>query len=92
MWVERARKSSGGRECEFEGLFEKETTEDHELMSVAILRLHDRGRLETRSVHKDDVVGLTEIIVGVCYCQMKPQECVCGTYHGIAAVSARKRG
>lgn len=56
---------SSGCKGEFEGLFEEEATEDHEVVSVPVLGLHDRGSLEARSIHEDDVVGLAEVIVGV---------------------------
>lgn len=34
-------ETGGGTEGEFEGLLEEETTEDHKVVSVSVLRLHD---------------------------------------------------
>ena len=39
------RKGGGAAEGEFECLLEEETTEDHEVVSVAIFGLHDHCRL-----------------------------------------------
>lgn len=60
------------RECrsccegEFEGLLEEEATEDHEVVTIAVLRLHDCGGLEARRVHKMEIVWLSYLVVGIC--------------------------
>lgn len=54
-----------GGEGELEGLFEEEAAEDHEVVSVSELRLHDGCGLEAGGVHEDDIVWLTEVVVGI---------------------------
>ena len=48
----------GAAEGQLEGLFQEETTEDHEVVEVAILGLHDHGGFENCVAH-EDVVGRT---------------------------------
>ena len=51
------------RECgrtakgKLEGLFQQETAEDHEVVPVAVLGLHDLGGLELGTRHVHDVWG-----------------------------------
>lgn len=56
-WIQRyegwsgMRKGGSAAECKFECLLEKEASEDHEIVSVSILRLHDHGRSQDCTVH-----------------------------------------
>jgi hypothetical protein len=61
-------EGSGGGESELERLFEEEATKDHEVMSIAVLRLHNRSSLEARGVHKDYIVWFAKVIVRVYTC------------------------
>lgn len=70
------RKGGGGGEGELERLLQKEATEDHEVVAVAVLGLHDGGRLEARFVHVVDVVRSAEVIVGVVVLQLLLPECM----------------
>ena len=40
------RESGGAGECEFESRFEEKAAEDHEVVAVAVLRLHDLDGLD----------------------------------------------
>lgn len=53
------------RERELECLFEEKATKDHEVVSIAVLRLHDCSRPQARSVHEMKVIGLAQLIVRV---------------------------
>lgn len=53
------------RERELECLFEEEATKDHKVVSIAVLWLHDGGRLQARRVHEMEVVGLTQLVMRV---------------------------
>lgn len=58
-------KGSGAAEGEFEGGFEEVAAEDHEVVAVAVLRLHDLGGGERGAGHVVGVRGFAEGIVGV---------------------------
>lgn len=51
------REVGRAAERQLKGLLEQEAAEDHRLVAVAVLRLHDRGRLEFRRGHGVDVGG-----------------------------------
>lgn len=53
------RKCSRAAEGELESLFEQETSEDHEVVPVAVLGLHYLRRLLARLVHVDYVLGFS---------------------------------
>lgn len=53
------RERSRAAESELESLFEEETTKDHEIVPVAVLRLHYLRRLLSGFVHVDYVFGLS---------------------------------
>jgi hypothetical protein len=57
-------KGCCGCESEFEGLFEEEAAKDHEVVSVAVLGLHDGRGFELGSIHEVNIVWLTEFAVG----------------------------
>jgi hypothetical protein len=59
------REGGGCRKGKLERLLEEEATENHEMVPVAVLRLHYRSGLETRSIHVDDIVGFAELIVRI---------------------------
>jgi hypothetical protein len=59
------RESGGCRKGKLERLLEEEATENHEVVPVAVLRLHYRSGLETRGIHVDDIVGFAELIVRI---------------------------
>jgi hypothetical protein len=63
-------KGCGTGERELEGLFQEETTKDHEVVAVAELRLHDRRSLYLRSVHEVCIVGFACLIVRVVVLQL----------------------
>ncbi len=50
---------------EFEGLFQEETTEDHEVVAIAVFGLHNLGRVGFCGVHVYNVFGFAEGVVGV---------------------------
>lgn len=82
-------------EGEFEGLFEQEAAEDHEVVPVPILGLHDSGSFELRGIHEVNVVWFTEFVVGYKVVSIRGEECK-GQYqwtydHGIVAASAKRR-
>jgi hypothetical protein len=58
-------ESGRGSEGKLEGLLEKETAEDHEVVSIAVLWLHDCSSLETRGVHEDYVIWFAKLVVGI---------------------------
>lgn len=60
------REGRGAAEGELEGLFEKEATEDHEVVAVAVLGLHDHGGFEHGVAHEDVVGGPLGGVFGVC--------------------------
>ena len=47
-------------------LFQEKPSKDHKVVSIAVLRLHDRSSLEACRVHEMEVVWLTQLIVRVC--------------------------
>ena len=53
-------------ESEFEGLFEQEAAEDHEVVPVAVLRLHYLGGIDAGGGHIEGVLGFAGGEVGVC--------------------------
>lgn len=55
-------------EGEFEGCFEEVAAEDHEVVAVAVLGLHDLGGVEGCGGHVVGVEGFAEGVVGVCLC------------------------
>ena len=52
-------------ESEFEGLFEEEAAEDHEVVSVAVLGLHYLGGIDAGGGHVESVLGFAGREVGV---------------------------
>lgn len=64
------REGGGGGECQLERVLQQEAAEDHEVVAVAVLRLHDGGRLQARRVHEVRVVGLAQGIPRVVVLQL----------------------
>lgn len=56
------RERGGAAEGQLEGLLEVEAAEDHGLMAVAVLRLHDARRRQHRPGHGDHVGGLALLL------------------------------
>lgn len=56
----------GAAEGELEGLFEEEAAEDHEVVAVAVLGLHDLGGVDAGAVHEGYVFRFSDGDVGVC--------------------------
>jgi hypothetical protein len=59
------RKGSRRGESKFEGLLQQKTTEDHEVVTIAVLGLHDGSGAKDGGVHKMRVIRLAEVIVRV---------------------------
>ena len=53
-------------ESQFEGLFEKEAAEDHEVMPIAVLGLHYLGGIDAGGGHIEGVLGFAGGEVGIC--------------------------
>lgn len=51
-------ETGGATKGELKGLLQQETTEDHKVVSVSVLGLHDACGGESGLVHEEDVVGL----------------------------------
>jgi hypothetical protein len=45
--------------CELKRLLEEKTTKDHEMMTIAVLRLHDSGSLEACGIHEVEIIWLS---------------------------------
>ncbi len=58
-------EGGGAAEGEFEGGFEEVAAEDHEVVPVAVLRLHYLGGGERGAGHVVGVWGFAEGVVGV---------------------------
>ena len=56
--------------CKLKRLLEQKTTEDHEVMSIAVLGLHDLRRLHHRAAHVDNVIGPVGGNIGVMVLQL----------------------
>ena len=56
----------GATEGQLEGLLEEKATEDHEVVSVAVLRLHYLGRVHAGFVHEYYVLRLSDSVVRIC--------------------------
>ena len=52
-------------ESEFEGLFEKEAAEDHEVVSITVLGLHYLRSIDACGRHIESVLGFAGGKVGV---------------------------
>jgi len=63
-------KTGGTAESEFEGLLQKKATENHEMVSVPVLRLHDTRSRQPGLIHKEDVVGLSKRVVRIVVAQL----------------------
>ena len=58
-------EGSGAAEGEFEGGFEEVAAEDHEVVAVAVLGLHDLGGGECGAGHIVGLWGFAEGVIGV---------------------------
>lgn len=61
----------GAAEGELKGLLQEKTTEDHEVVSVAVLRLHYLGSVDAGFVHECYVFGLADGDIRVCRDQLR---------------------
>lgn len=59
-------KGSGAAECQLKGLLQEEATEDHEVVTVSVLWLHDHCRLKDRVLHVDNILWPLSRRVRVC--------------------------
>lgn len=50
------REGRGASKCELESRFEKKAAEDHEVVPITVLRLHDSNTLDLGGGHPDRVV------------------------------------
>lgn len=57
---------SSAAECKFESRFQQVAAEDHEVVTVAVLGLHDLGGVEGCGGHVVGVWGFAEGAVWVC--------------------------
>ena len=60
------RESCCAAESQFEGLFEEEAAEDHEVVPVAVLGLHYLGGIDAGGGHIEGVLGFAGGEVGIC--------------------------
>jgi hypothetical protein len=78
------REGGGAGECQLEGLLEEVAAEDHEVVAVAVLGLHDLRRVERCPAHVGDVArlfgGVARVAVGEGFCPHLVEE---GGFFGV---------